>query len=79
MLLREVVFSADKDVKETIKTIRWTTKRSGNSLTLTFEKDNIALIYPFPTVDYVSLDSFLRRTSRTRINCFKVPAKECVM
>lgn len=53
--LRELILSADKEVKETI---RWTTRRSGDCLTFTYEKDNVAFIYTYATVDYISLGFF---------------------
>ncbi len=53
--LRELILSANKEIKETI---RWTTSRSGNCLTFTHEKDNVAFIYTYPTVDYISLGFF---------------------
>jgi hypothetical protein len=54
-LLREIVLSASKEVKETV---RWTTKRSGECLAFTYEKDNIAFIYTFPKADYINLGFF---------------------
>jgi len=55
MRLREIILSADIEIKETI---RWTTRRSGFGLIFTYEKDNIAFIYTYVTVDYVSLGFF---------------------
>lgn len=53
--LRELILSAHKEVKEAV---RWTTRRSGNCLAFTHEKDNVAFIYTYRTVDYINLGFF---------------------
>ena len=40
------------------ESVRWKTRQSGKSLTFSFGKDNVAFIYAYTTVDYVSLGFF---------------------
>lgn len=72
MLLREIILSAHKEVKETI---RWTTRRSGECLTFTFGKDNVAFIYTYARADYINLGFFFATSLQDPDNLFEGTGK----